>query len=249
MRLTWVCVAVAALVWGSCGMAGERPTPPAGVCYSDATSGTPAAAPTPLAEVVRVLALLPEPKVAYADLGCGDGRWLFAAAERWPGVRIIGVELDPVTAAATRDQVRRAGLADRVTVITGDATQVDVQVDVATAYLYADVLEQLRPRLEKLRAFASYLHRPPGLPVVRNGDSWFYTQPTPQAAVWNGRTFTSAVCSDPNCAMCRSIRAQLSVAVSVAAPEPTKAASGKWVRTKVCNGRACWFEDRWVPAQ
>ena len=65
-------------------------------------------------------------------------------------------------------------------------------------------------------------------------------------AVWNGRAFTSAVCSDANCVMCRSIRAQL--AAPVATPEPAKAASGQWVRTKVCNGRACWFEDRWVPA-
>ena len=247
MRLTVVVLVVAMTMLNATGVAGERPTPPAGVCYGDATSGTPAAAPTPMAEVVRVLALLPEPKIAYADLGCGDGRWLFAAAERWPGVRIIGVELDPVTAEATREQVRRAGLTHRITIKTGDATRVDVSADVATAYLYADVLEQLRPRLEKLRAFASYLHRPPGLPVVRNGDSWFYSQPTPQAvAVWNGRAFTSAVCSDANCVMCRSIRAQL--AAPVATPEPAKAASGQWVRTKVCNGRACWFEDRWVPA-
>jgi|AntAceMinimDraft_5_1070358.scaffolds.fasta_scaffold111432_1 SAM-dependent methyltransferase len=30
------------------------------------------------------------------DLGCGDGRWLLAAARRFPGVRCVGYDLDEV---------------------------------------------------------------------------------------------------------------------------------------------------------
>lgn len=179
---------------------------------ASAATGPVEAAPTPLAEVVRVIALLPTPETGFVDFGCGDGRWLFAAHERWPGVRITGVEIDPERASATRERVRLAGLQDRITVITGDATTTDVQADVATAYLYADVLESLRPRLEKLRVFASYQHRPPGLPVTQNGDSWIYSRPVVAArpmAVWQGQLYSGPVCDRPGCVMCRSILNQL----------------------------------------
>ena len=42
------------------------------------------AAHTPMAEVVRVLGLLPKPEIAFVDFGCGfDARWCVAAAEKW----------------------------------------------------------------------------------------------------------------------------------------------------------------------
>lgn len=175
-------------------------------------------APTPTREVERVLDLLPKPAVAFVDFGCGDGRWLFAAVERW-NCKAVGVEIDPARAAATSERVQAAGLSDRITIITGDSTTTDVEADVGVAYLYGDVLEQLRPRIEKLRAFASFRHQPPGLPVVRNGDSWIYvrgTQTVQQSgsAVWQGQYYSQPVCSDPNCAMCRSIRRQLNSGVS-----------------------------------
>lgn len=273
MRATAVCIIIAIALWDSRCRSGERPTPPRGVSYSNppvpatspadppgvagshpAQSGR-ADAPTPMAEVVRVLSLLPEPQVGYADLGCGDGRWLFAAAERWPKASVVGVEIDAGRAAATREQVRLAGLSSRITIIEGDATLVEWKADVATAYLYGDVLDRLRPRVDKLRAFASYMHRPAGLPVVQNGNSWIYTRPVQQVAasrptaIWNGVAYSGPVCNNPNCGMCLSIRSQLSVSPveTVHATQPTTAASGKWVRTKVCNGKACWFVDTWVP--
>lgn len=180
-----------------------------------------AAAPTPGVEVERVIGLLPKPNVAFVDFGCGDGRWLIAAVERW-NCRAVGVELDPARAAATRERVRNLGMSDRITIITGDATTTDVEADVGVAYLYSPVLDQLRPRIEKLRAFASYLHQPPGLPVVRNGDSWLYVrgsravQQSHSAAVWQGQYYSQPVCNSPNCAMCRAIRQQLNM------PNPPK---------------------------
>lgn len=171
------------------------------------------AAPTPGREVERVIGLLPRPEVGFVDFGCGDGRWCIAAAERW-GCRVTGVEIDPVRAEATRERVRILGLDDLITIVTGDATKVEVQADVGVAYLYADVLQQLLPRLEKLRAFASYMHQPPGLPVSKNGDSWFYVRPMaqvrPHSAVWEGQYYSQPVCNNPGCSMCNSIRQQLS---------------------------------------
>lgn len=169
------------------------------------------AAPTPGHEVERVIGLLPKPVTGFVDFGCGaDARWCVAAAERW-GCRVTGVELDPARAASAKARVRALGLDHLITIVQGDATTTDVEADVGVAYLYADTLEQLRPRLEKLRAFASYKHQPPGLSASRNGDTWFYAQgvQTVRGAVWGGQHYSQPVCDDPGCSMCNSIRQQL----------------------------------------
>lgn len=63
-----------------------------------------------------------------ADLGCGLGADALAAARA--GIRVYGVEADPVTAAMAAANAAAAGLADLFTVECGDATAFDVsQVD------------------------------------------------------------------------------------------------------------------------
>lgn len=169
------------------------------------------AAPTPGHEVERVIGLLPKPAVGFVDFGCGaDARWCVAAAERW-GCRVTGVEIDSARAASAKARVKAAGLDHLIAIIEGDATTTDVEADVGVVYLYPQTLEQLRPRLEKLRAFASYRHQPPGLPVTRDGDTWFYAQgvQTVRGAVWGGQYYSQPVCNDPGCNMCNSIRQQL----------------------------------------
>lgn len=216
------------------------------------------AAPTPYSEVVRVINLLPKPEVAFVEFGAGaDARWCVAAVERWK-CPAIGIEIDPIRAAAARAHVRRLGLADRITIITGDAITTDVQADVGALYLYQPTIEAMKPRLEKLKAFASYIHKPDGLSVTKNGDSWLYSRPAvqqvasrpaqvlPRQAVWNGVAYSRPLCNNPNCAMCNGaggIRAQLAAPVSA----PTKAAQPRAVcgyYIKRCNGRTCWLE--WV---
>lgn len=180
----------------------------------ETTTTDAAAAPTPYAEVVRVLSLLPTPQIGFVDFGCGDGRWCIAAAERWPNCpRITGVELDPARAAAARERVRAAGLNGRITIITGDVFDVDVTADVGVAYLYGETLDKLRPRLEKLKAFASYHHRVTGMSMSQNGDTWFYTAPvavqSQPAAVWQGQYYSGPVCNSQSCRMCQELRRQL----------------------------------------
>jgi predicted RNA methylase len=67
---------------------------------------------TPGTLVARALDALP----AVADIGagrrvvdlaCGDGEWLAAAAERWPGARLEGVDIDGVAVAAARRRLGR----------------------------------------------------------------------------------------------------------------------------------------------
>ncbi len=59
-----------------------------------------------------------------ADLGCGLGADALAAARE--GIRVYGVEADPVTAALAEANARAAGLAELFTVECGDATAFDV---------------------------------------------------------------------------------------------------------------------------
>ncbi|WP_446216888.1 THUMP-like domain-containing protein [Micromonospora sp. IBHARD004] len=59
-----------------------------------------------------------------ADLGCGLGADALAAARA--GIRVYGVEADPVTAAMAAANAEAAGLADAFTVECGDATAFDV---------------------------------------------------------------------------------------------------------------------------
>ncbi|MEU8049310.1 THUMP-like domain-containing protein [Micromonospora haikouensis] len=64
------------------------------------------------------------------DLGCGLGADALAAARA--GIRVYGVEADPVTAAMAAANAEAAGLADVFTVECGDATAFDVSsVDAA----------------------------------------------------------------------------------------------------------------------
>ncbi|MFG1950067.1 methyltransferase domain-containing protein [Micromonospora sp. NPDC048830] len=65
-----------------------------------------------------------------ADLGCGLGADALAAARA--GIRVYGVEADPLTAAMAAANAEAAGLADLFTVECGDATEFDVsRVDAA----------------------------------------------------------------------------------------------------------------------
>lgn len=65
---------------------------------------------------------------ALADLGCGIGADALAAARA--GIRVYGVEADPLTAATATANAEATGLAERFTVTQGDATTFDLnQVD------------------------------------------------------------------------------------------------------------------------
>lgn len=202
------------------------------------------ASPTPMAEVNRVLDLLQKPDVAFVDFGCGaDARWCIAAARKF-GCPVIGIEIDPERAARAKASVTEWGLGNQITIIEGDSTKVDVQADVGVAYLYDDTLKKLKPRIEKMKSFASYMHQVPGLTMLKNGNSYIYSRPVAtsiRSAVWNGIAYSGPVCNNPNCVMCNAIRAQLSTAPSVTTTSGSS--TGYWV--KRCNGRQCWFE--WVP--
>lgn len=81
------------------------------------------------------------------DLGCGDGRIVIAAAQRF-GARAVGVDLDAdLLSEAWRNAVK-AGVGDQVTLRQQDLFVTDLsQATVVTLYLSPEVNRRLRPKL------------------------------------------------------------------------------------------------------
>lgn len=81
------------------------------------------------------------------DLGSGDGRIVISAA-RELGARGIGIELDADLVARSRENARRAGVADRAEFVQGDVLREDIsKASVVTVYLLPWLMEKLQPRL------------------------------------------------------------------------------------------------------
>ena len=87
------------------------------------------------------------PADLVADLGAGDGRIAIAAARDF-GARALGIEYEPPMADLARRNAVRAGVADRVRIVTGDIFREDFgAATVVTLYLLPDLNLQLRPQL------------------------------------------------------------------------------------------------------
>ncbi|MGH9609428.1 MAG: SAM-dependent methyltransferase, partial [Bryobacteraceae bacterium] len=90
----------------------------------------------------------PKPGETLYDLGCGDGRIIIAAAERYK-VKAVGIEISARLAAEAAENVKRAGLQKLVKVIHGDFMKADLSgANVVTLYLATSANSLLRPKLE-----------------------------------------------------------------------------------------------------
>ncbi|MEM4494396.1 MAG: methyltransferase domain-containing protein [Candidatus Caldarchaeum sp.] len=105
--------------------------------------------PTPYPVVRRMLDLADvDEGETVLDLGCGDGRILFTAAEEY-GARAIGYELRPRLVNHIRRKAKLMRLDEMVQVVKQDFTAVPLpNADVITLYLTRDVLSLIKPRLE-----------------------------------------------------------------------------------------------------
>lgn len=108
--------------------------------------------PTPRAAVDVMLELAdPKPGETLYDLGCGDARIVIAAAKEF-GVHAVGVDIDPRRVRDSRENVRRAGVAERVQILHQDLFTVDLsRADVVTLYLLPELNRKLLPQLRRLR--------------------------------------------------------------------------------------------------
>ncbi len=101
-----------------------------------------------------------KPGETVYDLGCGDGRIIITAAQKF-NAKGVGVELDTEIYRRTQARVKALGLQDRVKVIHANLLKVDLhEADVVTLYLLTSSNDRLKPNLEK------YLK--PGSRVVSN---------------------------------------------------------------------------------
>jgi ubiquinone/menaquinone biosynthesis C-methylase UbiE len=89
------------------------------------------------------------------DLGCGDGRILITAAERYRA-KAVGVEISESLVRAVNETIKRKNLQDQVQVIHANLLKVSLaSADVVIIYLETGSNDLLRPNLERdLRAGA-----------------------------------------------------------------------------------------------
>ncbi len=81
------------------------------------------------------------------DLGCGDGRIVVAAAQKF-GARGRGVDFNPRRIEEAKANAREAGVSDRVDFVQGNFFEAGVSdATVVTLYLSSGVNQKLRPRL------------------------------------------------------------------------------------------------------
>ena len=106
------------------------------------------ASPLDVVERMLTLAKVGPGDVVY-DLGCGDGRIVIMAAQRF-GARGVGVDINPRLINEAEANAKAAGVSNRVRFLLEDALQVDVSdATVVTLYLLSASNVQLRPRLTK----------------------------------------------------------------------------------------------------
>ena len=105
-----------------------------------------AATPPDVVDRMLTMANVGPDDVVY-DLGCGDGRIVIAAAQKF-GARGVGVDIDPQRIESAQANAKRAGVEHLVSFRVQDALETDVsEATVVTLYLVSALNVKLRPRL------------------------------------------------------------------------------------------------------
>lgn len=105
-------------------------------------------APEHAVDKILAIANLKPGETLY-DLGCGDGRILIDAAEKY-NVKAVGIEIGEGLAQKAAENVRKHGLQNQVKVIHGDFMKTDLSAaNVVTLYLAPIANDTLRPNLER----------------------------------------------------------------------------------------------------
>jgi ribosomal protein L11 methylase PrmA len=85
------------------------------------------------------------------DLGCGDGRMLVLAAQKY-GCRAVGYDIDPVRVEESIALAARNHVEKLVKIIQADIFTVDLKdADVIPMYLLPEMNRKLLPQLDKLK--------------------------------------------------------------------------------------------------
>jgi precorrin-6B methylase 2 len=115
--------------------------------YTDPDTLAPAF-PTPQVVVDHMLELAQvRPGETVYDLGCGDGRIVITAAQKFKA-HGVGIEIRREIYETTLGRVASLGLTDQVRIVHGNALKTDLSpADVVTLYLLTGSNERLKPVL------------------------------------------------------------------------------------------------------
>ena len=94
-----------------------------GDIYRDAVERGVPVIRTDTKELLRLLLLMQKPK-RILEIGTAVGFSALFMAECLPDTEIITLEMDPARVSEARENIRRAGAEDRITVIEGDAAEI-----------------------------------------------------------------------------------------------------------------------------
>jgi SAM-dependent methyltransferase len=87
------------------------------------------------------------PKDILYDLGCGDGRVVITAANKF-GTRGVGIDIDPKRIEESESNAKKAGVTHLVQFRNEDLFESDIsEATVVTLYLWPSVNLKLRPKL------------------------------------------------------------------------------------------------------
>jgi tRNA G37 N-methylase Trm5 len=149
--------------------------------------------PTPqeVVDAMLKLAKVTKNDVVY-DLGSGDGRIPITAAKTY-GARGVGIDIDPVRIKEANENLRAAGVGDRVKFLNQDLFTSNIgEATVVTLYLLPTLNLKLLPKLNKdlkpgtrvvSHAFDFGDKAPPTEKMNVNGRTiYFWTIPIPMAA-------------------------------------------------------------------
>lgn len=105
------------------------------------------ASPQPVVDRMLEVASVKPGETVY-DLGCGDGRILITAVQKFHA-KAVGVELNERHATTATENIKRLNLQNHAQVINGNLMDVNIgNADVVTLYLMTLANEKLRPKLE-----------------------------------------------------------------------------------------------------
>jgi len=149
--------------------------------------------PSPDKVVERMLRMAQTtPRDFVVDLGSGDGKIVITAAQRF-GARAMGVEFNPDMVALSRENARKAGVADKVEIVQGDFFKIDFsRATVLTLYLLPDLNIKLRPKILALRpgtrvvshSFDMEEWEPDELSTLDGKRAYFWVVPANVAGGW-----------------------------------------------------------------
>ncbi|HEX2830410.1 MAG TPA: methyltransferase domain-containing protein [Burkholderiales bacterium] len=106
--------------------------------------------PTPNEVVEKMLEMAKvTAKDTVYDLGCGDGRIVITAAQKY-GCRSVGIDIDPKRIQEATANAKAAKVTDKVKFVEADLFESDIsEATVVTLYLLTRLNEKLKPKLLK----------------------------------------------------------------------------------------------------